>query len=174
MKRIMSSLLLILLFGCDNPGQSGSSEQTAARPETVAMATQKNQLSMKIDGAEWRFENELIGGINPISEQPEMLISGSRGANDASEQTFTVIIRGASQPGSYRVKSGDASQSNFQISGFSEHEYLAGNMMPFDLTVTVSDVGENPMRMRASFQGSIQTNTGRTLQISDGVFQYQE
>lgn len=177
MKRLIASLLFVLLFGCENAQQIVSNEQNAAPSvlsETAAIAAQRNQLSMKIDGVEWRFENEIMGGINPISEQPEMLISGSRGTNDASEQTFTVIIRGAAKPGIYRVKSGDASKSNFQLSGLSDSEFLAGNMMPFDLTVTVSDVGADPMRMRASFQGSIQTNTGRTLLISDGLFRFQE
>jgi hypothetical protein len=176
MKRIILLMMLLAILGCENAGKNGNDLKTApiAPSETAAIATQENQLSMKIDGVEWRFENELMGGINPISDKPEMLISGSRGANDASEQTFTVIIRGANQPGSYRVKSGDASQSNFQISGLNESEFLAGNMMPFDLTVTLSDVAANPMRMRATFQGSIQTNTGRTLEISDGVFHYQD
>jgi hypothetical protein len=176
MTRIILLIMLLAILGCENSVQNGGEQKSAPSvlSETAAIATQKNQLSMKIDGAEWRFENELMGGINPISDKPEMLISGSRGPNDASEQTFTVIIHGANQPGSYRVKSGDMSQSNFQISGLSESEFLAGNMMPFDLTVTVSEVAANPMRMRATFQGSIQTNTGRTLEISDGVFHYQE
>jgi hypothetical protein len=172
-RTILAMLSLLTLVGCEpqNNSAAGAEPESAGRP--VAQA-QPNQLHMLIDGEQWRFENELMGGINPISDQPEMLISGSRGANDASEQTFTVIIRGANVPGTYRVKSGDSSQSAFQISGLSEQEFLAGNMMPFDLTVIVSEVGAKPMRMSARFAGSIETNTGRTLQISKGVFHYQE
>jgi hypothetical protein len=170
-------MLLLILIGCDNAEQVHSIEPKAAPaelPKTAADAMQKNQLSMLIDGVEWRFDSELMGGINPISDKPEMLISGSRGSNDASEQTFTVIIHGANAPGTYRVKSGDGSQSNFQISGISAQEFLAGNMMPFDLNVIVTEVGEHPMRLRASFEGSIDTNTGRTLRISRGIINYQE
>ena len=172
-RTILTMLLLLTLVGCEPQSNSaaGAESESAGRPVVQA---QTNQLHMLIDGVEWRFENGLMGGINPISDKPEMLISGSRGANDSSEQTFTVIIRGADVPGTYQVKSGDSSQSAFQISGLSEQEFLAGNMMPFDLTVVVSEVGAKPMRMSARFAGSIETNTGRTLQISKGVFHYQE
>ena len=170
-------IFLLLLTGCENAEQTRSSEPKAAPAElsqTAADAAQENQLSMHIDGVQWRFDSALMGGINPISDKPEILISGSRGPNDASEQTFTVIIPGASKPGRYRVKSGDANQSNFQISTISAQEFLAGNMMPFDLTVIVTEVGKRPMRLRASFEGSIDTNTGRTLRISRGTINYQE
>jgi hypothetical protein len=174
MKRTSFAVLAAMaLIGCERADEHVNASPTAAT-SVNAIPTQSNQLTMLIDGTEWRFDRELLGGINPISDQPEMLISGSRGANDASEQTFTVIIPGAGKPGIYRVKSGDGGKSNFQISGLSESEFLAGNMMPFDLTVTVTDVAANPMRMSASFQGNIQTNTGRTLQISEGVFHYRE
>lgn len=170
-------LFLLLFVGCDNAEQIRSSEPKgvpAELPPHAAAAAQKNQLSMLIDGVESRFDSELMGGINPISDKPEMLISGSRGRNDASEQTFAVIVHGANTPGTYRVKSDDGSQSNFQISGISAQEFLSGNMMPFDLTVIVTEVGEHPMRLRASFEGSIDTNTGRTLRISRGTVNYQE
>jgi hypothetical protein len=169
----LTMLSMLALMGCEPHSRSAAEVVSESAQRTVAQ-TQTNQLYMLIDGKEWRFENELMGGINPISDKPEMLMSGSRGANDGSEQTFTVMIRGADVPGTYRVKSGDSSQSVFQISGLSEQEFLAGNMMPFDLTVIVSEVGAKPMRMSARFAGSIETNTGRTLQISNGVFLYQE
>ena len=177
MKSLILMCLCLALLGCEKADQAAGSALPKAQAGLVdseAAATSQNQLSMQIDGVEWGFDKELMGGINPISDKPEILISGSRGANDASEQTFAVIIHGANAPGAYRVKSGDGSQSNFQISGISEQEFLAGNMMPFDLSVIVTEVGVNPMRLRATFEGSIDTNTGNTLRISRGIINYQE
>ena len=162
----------IALIGCnaDPAAQALPSAQESAAPSSA----NPNQLSLLIDGVEWRFEQELLGGVNPISEQPELIISGSRGPNDASEQTFTMLIRGADKPGSYRFKLGDGSGSTVQISGLSEQEFLAGNMMPFEMQVEVTELSRNPSRMVARFEGSVQSNTGRTLRISKGYFTYQE
>lgn len=174
--RASLSLSLIALLGCqaentNTPAPNGRITPAAAIPASQA---ESNQLSMRIDGVPWQFDQDLLGGINPISEKPELIISGSRGPNDASEQTFTLIIRGADKPGSYRVLSGDPSGSTVQISGLSEQEFLAGNMMPFDLRVEVTELSEAPNRMVARFEGSLQSNTGRTLQISQGHFSFQE
>lgn len=173
---------LIAVLGCQAESTaestpvpaSSATTPSAAISTSTANTKNTNQLRMLIDGVEWQFNQELLGGLNPISEQPELIISGSRGPNDASEQTFTLIIRGADKPGSYHVKSGDKSGSVAQISGLSEQEFLAGNMMPFDLRVEVIELSRAPNRMVARFEGSLQSNTGRTLQISKGHFSFQE
>ncbi len=142
--------------------------------QAQAAAASGDQLSMSIDGVEWRFETEVFGAFHPPGYHQALMISGTQGPKDANEKTFNINLYGITGPGTYPLRSGNAVGSVAQIGNLSHEEFLAGNMMPFDLTVVIERAETNPTRIRATFSGSIETNTARQLQIRDGVFQYTE
>lgn len=168
--------LLVALSACE-PSDARSNDlrgsaQTEA-PLAVAPAD-RNRLSMLIDGVEWRFETEVFGAFHPVGYNQALLISGTQGRKDANEKTFNINLYGIAGPGTYRVRSGNVDGNVAQIGNLNRDEFLAGNMMPFDLTVVVEQAQASPTRIRASFSGSIETNTERRLQIEQGVFEYSE
>lgn len=170
-------VLLVLSLGACQPSDARSEDrpggaQSGARLDGAARNSR--QLSMLIDGVEWRFETEVFGAFHPIGYNQALLISGTHGRKDADEKTFNINLYGVPGPGTYRVRSGNVEGNVAQIGNFSRDEYLAGNVMPFDLTVVVEQAQSDPTRIRASFSGFIDTNTERRLKIDRGVFDYAE
>ena len=63
----------------------------------------KNELSFKIDGVEWKAEREIIGMFHPDPENYNkvIIIGGSKGPNDGTEQDFTLNIFNTAAEGEY-------------------------------------------------------------------------
>lgn len=167
---------MLALGGCQpsHAPVDGPQANSVSTQQTESTVRRSGRLSMLIDGESWRFETEVFGAFHPPGYHQALLISGTQGGKDAEERTFNISLYGIPGPGTYRVQSGNAERHVAQIGNLSREEFLAGNMMPFDLTVVVEEAQSNPTRIRATFSGFIDTNTERQLKIEQGVFDYAE
>jgi hypothetical protein len=103
-----------------------------------------------------------------------VIISGSRGPKDASEQAFTLTLHGIDTPGRHRVHSGDVTSGVVQLAGLSEQRFLIGGALGYDLQVELTMAQQNPVRIEATFEGTLVANDGGTVTFRNGRFTYRE
>lgn len=137
----------------------------------------KNELSFKIDGVEWKAEREIIGMFHPDPENYNkvIIIGGSKGPNDGTEQDFTLNIFNTAAEGEYNFKNGNADLSVVQLSNLSSANYLCGGtFQTYNMKVKITKIQNNPTIMEAIFSGEIACVEGNTIKITDGKFNYYE
>lgn len=61
---LLALLLCVFLGACERDNTTSPPRSAVATPAPV-VAISKPTLSMKIDGAEWRFEAEVFGAFHP-------------------------------------------------------------------------------------------------------------
>ncbi len=168
------STILMLLCACQP--QPSSPAQANNKPVSAALSIAgNNNIQMLVNGKKWHADAEIFGAINPLGVANSILISGSFGPNNASEQDFTMSLTSASAPGRYRIKNGKPTGSVIQIGNLSQAQYLIGGVMfEQDIEVELLQVQITPLRLAGRFSGWMQANDGSKVQIRDGEFFYQE
>lgn len=171
-EKIIPIVFLVIISACG--GKKGSSKNTV--PEKMAEVTNNgsNYLSMKINGVEWKADNEITGAFHPKGYNKAIIIAGSKGANNKDEQTFTITLYNTNGPATFDIKNGNADNNVVQLSNTSPENFLYGSMMGFALNVSVSKAGSNPTEIEATFEGELTGNAGDILKITEGKFYYHE
>ena len=147
----------------------------AAALPAAAAAPAPNLLEMTIDGKPWRADREIFGALDSPVAPRVLIVSGSLGPKNASEQTFNLNVAGVDKPGRYVVRTRDASVGNAaQIANLTPERYLVGGALGFDVTVDVTIAQKNPTRIDARFSGTLTANDGTTVVVADGRFRYSE
>jgi hypothetical protein len=164
--------LVLLLVGCGPSVPAGP--VNSVPPVPAPMATGDNALSVTVDGTPWMADRELWGAVNPPGFGRVVIISGSRGPKDASEQAFTLTLHGIDTPGRHRVHSGDVTSGVAQLAGLSEQRFLIGGALGYDLQVELTMAQQNPVRIEATFEGTLVANDGGTVTFRNGRFTYRE
>lgn len=158
-----------------NTSEQPTASAASATTQTQAEAMSANRIEMRIDGKPWAANAEIFGAIDPLGLTDAILISGSFGPNDASEQDFSMTLTGASKPGRYRIQNAKPVGSVVQIGNLSQEKYLIGGLMfEHDIEVELLQRQVAPLRIEGRFSGWLQANDGSKVQIRDGAFSYQE
>lgn len=170
---LVTALASLLLSAC---GNNASPTATAApeRAPTAAPVPSANQLSMRIDGVEWRADHDLFGAFHPPGYERALLIAGARGRKDANEQTMNINLLGIDGPGRYTISTGHAAGSIAQLANYTPERFLAGSMMGYDLVVDVVVAQADPTHIEATFSGTLTGNDSVVMKIEDGRFVYRE
>lgn len=170
--------LLLPLAACNDAAALGAASPPSSAPATPAVqadAPAGNVLRMRIDGVEWNAERELFGAVHPAGYDRAVLISGSHGPNDATEQDFTIMLNAADGPGTYRATTGDTRRHVVQLGNLTPERYLAGGLMlDHDMTIELVRMQASPVLIEARFNGTLTANDGAVLKIEDGEFRYRE
>src|SRR5262245_16935467 len=94
--RLVALPLATLLAGCGIP-------EPEAAPRNVEGA---NRLSLRMAGQEWVADHDLFGAVHPAGYDRALLVAGSRGPKDESEQVFNLNLFGIDGPGRYTITHG--------------------------------------------------------------------
>ncbi|MBP9193389.1 MAG: hypothetical protein KBF57_01805 [Saprospiraceae bacterium] len=166
---MMWVLMLTTLLACSNQ-QKKEGTATSSVPDNAT----SNFLSMKINGQLWEADHDVIGAFHPKGYDQLIIIGGSSGKKDKSENSFTVNIYKTNGPGKYNFVQGNPALSVAQMGNWSEEEYLCGSMMGFDVSFDVTKASKNPTIVEATFSGKLTCPSGKELLITEGKFYYEE
>lgn len=171
-----SLALLASLAGCGQAPQSAVPvAATTESPAAVAPTADSNRLRMRLDGVEWVADREFFGAVHPPGMDRAVLMAGSLGPKDASEQTFNLNLFGIDGPGRYVVERGDGTGSVMQLANLSPERYLIGGLMfEYRFEVELVTMQAQPLVIEARFSGVLQSNDDQRVTISDGEFFYRE
>lgn len=155
---------------------------SSTEPDTAAAATGKapeaavsgNVLSMKINGVEWKADNEIFGAFHPKGYNKAIIISGSKGSNNKDEQTFNINLYNTNGPGTFNIQTGNPDLSVAQMGNLTPANYLYGNVLGFDMKVKVTKASTAPDEIEATFEGTLNGNAGDVLKVTEGKFYYHE
>ncbi|MCG2613784.1 hypothetical protein LZZ85_05810 [Terrimonas sp. NA20] len=166
-------LSIVFLFCLETSCSNDSGE---ANPETaeVENSGSANYLTMKINGAPWVADQEIFGAFHPEGYDDAIMISGSKGASDKSQQAFNINLFKTAGPGSFSIQKGNPDNNVVQLGNLSPENYLYGSMMGFSMKVNVMKASANPVEIEAVFEGQLVGNAGDTLKITEGKFYYRD
>lgn len=170
---LVTVLTALLLSACGN-NAAPTATATAEPTQTVAPAPAANQLSMRIDGVEWRADHDVFGAFHPPGYERALIIAGGRGPKDAGEQLFNLNLFGIDGPGHYAISTGHAAGSVAQFANYTPERFLAGSMMGYDLVIDVHVAQADPALIEATFSGTLTGNDSVVMTIADGRFVYRE
>ncbi len=167
-------LSALVLAACGNTAPPTSTAAPAGAASPAPAAVVPNQLSMRIDGAEWRADHDLFGAVHPAGYDRALLMAGARGRKDATEQTMNINLFGIDGPGHYAIASGHPAGSVAQLANYTPERFLAGSMMGYDLVIDVVVAQADPTHIEAMFSGTLTGNDGVVMTIEEGRFVYRE
>ncbi|CAN5799112.1 hypothetical protein BH11VER1_BH11VER1_02450 [soil metagenome] len=165
---------VFILAGCGKGPEGSSHPEAESAAKSGVKKEEVNQLSMRLNGVEWIADHNLFGAFHPVGFNKAILIAGSKGPKDKSEQAFNINLYNADGPGTYQIKSGNADLSVAQMANLSPENFMYGSMMGFDLTVKVLQASKGDKVIEAHFEGTVTGNAGDTIKVTDGRFIYHE
>lgn len=163
-------MLLPLLAAC----QSESSSPAPIVAEAAPAATPSNFLRMRVDGVPWEADHDVFGAVHPNGYDKAVLVAGSLGPKDGSEQAFNLNLFGIDTAGTYPVKTGNPQGHVAQLANLTPERFLSGGPMGFDMTVEIVEMRAAPTRLMVRFAGSLMGNDSHSVSITNGEFSYSE
>lgn len=162
---------VILLFSCNS-----TATKNTAEPITVAeeKSITGNYLSMKINGKEWKADSEIFGAFHPKGYNNAIIISGSKGPNDKTEQSFNINLYNANGPATFNIKEGNTDGNVAQLANMSPEHFMYGSMMGFAIKIIVTKANSTPTEIEATFEGELTGNASDKIVITEGKFYYHE
>ena len=165
-------LAVFFFASCGNNTTNGIEKETAnKKTEKPAVG---NYLSMKINGKEWKADNEIFGAFHPEGYNKAIMLSGSKGPKDKNEQAFNINLYNTNGPGVFTIHDKNADNSVIQIANLSEQNYLYGSMMGFNVKINITKASKTPTIIEATFEGELTGNANDKLIITDGKFYYHD
>jgi hypothetical protein len=179
MKNINTYIIVILcttIFSCSNSQKPGIDTKN---PEVKS--SNKNFLTMKIDGKDWIADRDIFGSYH-FNEAlgPKMInIAGEKG-DPPNDQPFNINLYNTEGPGEYKVDINNKTQPKMyenvaQLAQFTPQNYLCGGLQQANMmTIKIIKASQNPQMVEATFSGTMKCVEGNTLTITDGKFYYNE
>ena len=167
-----TALFALLILSCSSKNEAGTADEPTAQASTAS--AKENHLSMKINGVEWKADNNIFGAFHPKGYNKVIMIAGSKGPKNKDEQPFNINIYNTDGPGVFQFKDGNPDLSVIQLANMSSENYLYGSMMGFSIKVNVTKASTNPDEIEATFEGEMNGNAGDVLKITEGKFYYHE
>ena len=168
----LSALFSVLIIACsskNDPDKVGT-----AQAQTSTNDAGENHLSMKINGVEWKADNNIFGAFHPKGYDKAIMIAGSKGPKNKNEQPFNINLYNADGPGVFQIREGNPDLNVAQLANMSPENYMYGSLMGFNMKVTVTKASTNPDVIEATFEGDLNGNAGDVLKITEGKFYYHE
>ena len=131
-------------------------------------------MSMRLNGVEWKADNNLFGVVHPKGYNKAIMMAGSKGPKNKDEQPFNLNLFNANGPAVYHIKTGNPELSVAQLANVTRENFMYGSLMGFDLTVTVTKASKEPTEIEATFEGTLTGNAGDTLKVTEGKFSYRD
>lgn len=162
----------LFILSCGSRNEPMATGQTTAQASTAS--TKENHLSLKINGVEWVADHDVFGAFHPKGYNKAILIAGSKGPKDATEQAFNLNIYNTDGPGTFNFKQGNPDLSVAQMGNWNADNFICGSMMGHDMKVKVITASTKPDVIEATFEGELTCNTGQILKVTEGKFYYHE
>lgn len=169
---LFASILLLQILAC---GSKPQQENSASTPATITEPSAGgNRLNMKINGVEWKADNEIFGAFHPKGYNKAIIIAGSKGPKNKDEQPFNINLYNVDGPGTYQIQTGNPDLNVAQLANLTPQNYLYGSMMGFNLKVVITKASTGPDEIEATFEGEMTGNAGDVLKITEGSFYFHE
>ena len=165
------AIIALLTLSCSSQNEPAASVNTA---QASTASTKDNHLSLKINGVEWKADNNIFGAFHPKGYNKVIIISGSKGPKNKDEQPFNINIYNTDGPGVFQFKDGNPDLSVAQLANMSPENYMYGSLMGFNMKVNVTKASSMPDVIEATFEGEMNGNAGDVLKITEGKFYYHE
>jgi hypothetical protein len=169
-----TSLTALVLVACGNTASPTTTTPSAATADMTPVTAATNELSMRVDGVEWRADHEVFGAFHPPGYERALLMAGARGRKDANEQAMNINLFGIDGPGRYTITTGHAAGSVAQLANYTPERFLAGSMMGYELVIDVKVAQADPTHIEATFSGTLTGNDSVVMKIEDGRFVYRD
>ena len=163
-------MLLPLLAACQSESTSSAVSVAVAAPTAASV----NHLRMRVDGVQWEADHDIFGAVHPKGYEKAVLVAGSFGPKDGSEQAFSLNLCGIDAAGPYPVTTGNPQLNVAQLANLTPERFLSGGPMGFDMTVEIVEMRAAPTRLMVRFAGSLMGNDSHSVSITDGEFSYSE
>lgn len=163
-------MLLPLLAACQSESTSSAVSVAVAAPT----AASGNHLRMRVDGVRWEADHDIFGAVHPKGYEKAVLVAGSFGPKDGSEQAFNLNLFGIHAPGTYPVKTGNPQLNVAQLANLTPERFLSGGPMGFDMRVEIVEMQAMPTRLTVQFEGTLMGNDNHPVNVTDGEFSYSE
>ncbi|MBK9493483.1 MAG: hypothetical protein IT475_11030 [Aquimonas sp.] len=163
-------MLLPLLAACQSESASPVSTVALAAPA----AASGDYLRMKVDGVAWEADHDIFGAVHPKGYDKAVLIAGSFGPKDASEQAFNINLYDINAAGNYPVQTGNPKLHVAQLANLTPERFLSGGPMGFDMQVEIVEMQAAPTRLHVRFEGTLMGNDSHAVKITNGEFRYSE
>lgn len=167
-----TAFFVLTIVSCGSKQEAGSSLEATATVSTADAV--ENHLSMKVNGVEWVADHDVFAAFHPKGYHKAIVIAGSKGPKDKTEQTFNLNIYNADGPGTFHFEQGNPDLSVAQMGNWNPENFICGSMMGYEMRVKVTIASTKPAVVEASFEGELSCNTGEVLKITDGKFYYHE
>lgn len=168
----LSVLILSVILACSSKPEPGTAVVQVGK--TASLVSSTNYLNMKINGVEWRADNDIFGAFHPKGYNKAIVISGSKGPKDKNQQTFSLNLYNTEGPGNFQIQTGNVDLSVAQLGNLTPQNYLYGSLMGFNIKVRVTKASAAPDEIEATFEGELTGNAGDVLHITEGKFYYHE
>lgn len=166
-----------LVIGCGSadPGTAPAGEPVAAAADSKAIpppeapsASGGQFIRMQVDGVEWAADREIFCANAPAGMDPMLIVSGSFGPKDASEQVFNLNLSDVKGPGTLHLTGGGSLTHVIQLANLDESRYLNGGAMGFDVKVEIIEFTRDPTHVELRFDGTLNSSAGTPLRIKNG------
>lgn len=169
---LFAALVAFQMLACGSSTEPGTAAAVAGKsPDEVSTG---NYLSMKINGVEWKADNDIFGAFHPKGYNKAIIISGSKGPKNKDEQTFNINLYNTNGPGTFNIQTGNPDLNVVQLGNLTPANFMYGNVMGFDMKVKVTKASTGPDEIEATFEGTLNGNAGDVLKVTEGKFYYHE
>lgn len=162
----------LLLAACSRQTAPAAATTTAATSSEAA-AREPNRLELRLDGRPWHADRAIEAIVGAAGFDGMLMLSGSFGPKDRDEQTFNLNLTGVRGPGTYHVR-GSGVVDAVQLANLSAERYLVGGALGADVDVVVRTLQRDPLRVEATFSGTLVASDGQRLRLEDGHFSYRQ
>lgn len=168
----------LILSACGRHASDGATDaptaSAMATSAAVAPTVDTPTARLRLDGEIWQADREIFALLTPMGADRRLIMGGSLGPKDASEQTFNLNLNGVTGPGTYVVRASAGLDSAIQLANWKPERYLIGGTLGADVTVRIETLVESPLTVVATFSGTMTANDGTTMHVTDGEFRYSE
>ena len=151
-----------------------TTQTQAATTSAVEVAAGKNYLSMKVNGVEWKADNEIFGAFHPKAYNKAIIIAGLKGKKGQNEQNFNLNLYNTEGPNTYTFSDGNPDFNVVQFINIAPGNDICGAGMGFKMKVIVTKASGLPNEIEATFEGEMTCGNNEALKITEGKFYYHE
>lgn len=169
---LSANIILIMCLACTQGTKTPQTQAVAA--SAVEQPTGKNYLSMKINGVEWKADNEIFGAFHPKGYNKAIIIAGLKGKKGHGEQSFNLNLYNTDGPNTYAFSDGNPDFNVAQFMNIAPGNDICGAGMGFKMKAIVTKASGLPNKIEATFEGEMTCGNNEVLKITEGKFYFHE
>ena len=169
---LSANFMLLLCLACTQDTKPAQNQVAAT--STVEATAGKNYLSMKVNGVEWKADNEIFGAFHPKGYNKAIIIAGLKGKKGQNEQICNLNLYNTYGPNTYTFADGNPDYNVAQFMNIAPGNDICGSGMGFKMKAIVTKASGLPNEIEATFEGEMTCGNNEVLKITEGKFYFHE